>query len=178
MVFTAGPMASLLFFVPLWGPQLTLRRIAGNAAIETGSYSIADGMILVAMLAVAISLASLIRDEVPAATFLFVLLMAMLLASLLWFKCMKFMSQNGVKGHWQRIVMQIFVYPSSVLSISYAVILSMILFSGFADSFGRDVPIAYLYVISGALVLSIGWLYLTRLTYRKILQSESGKNAV
>ena len=54
MVFTAGSMASLLFFVPLWGPQLTLRRIAGNAAIETGSYSIADGMILVAMLAVAI----------------------------------------------------------------------------------------------------------------------------
>ena len=31
--------------------------------------------------------------------------------------------------------------------------------------------IAYLCAISGALLLSIGWLYLTRLTYRKILQS-------
>lgn len=178
MVIGHGTMASLLFFVPLWGPLLTLRGIAGNAPIEPGSYSIANGMVLVAMLAVVKSSpASLIRDEVTVASILPVLLFP-LLASLLWFKCLKFMSQNGVQGHWQRIVMQIFVYPGSLLSILYVVSLSMTLCPIFADAYGRDVPIAYLCAISGALILSIGWLYLTRLTYRKIIQSESGKNAV
>ena len=172
-----GLTASLLFFVPLWGPQLTFRRIAGNAPTETGSFSIADGMILVAMLAAAASLASSLRDALPQGLFLFLTSMAMLLAALLWFKCLKFMSLNGVKGNWQRIAMQIFVYPSSVLSVSYSVMLTMMLFSGIADSFNRAVPIAYLCVTLGGLVLSIGWIYLTRVTYRRILQSESNKNA-
>lgn len=177
MLLASGPMASLFFFVPLWGPQVTLCRIAGSAATETGSYTLADGMILVAMLAVAMSLASLIRDEVPMSTFLFLVLMAMLLASLLWYKCLKFMAQNGVKGHWQRIAMQIFVYPSSVLSIAYTVILIMLSFSGYAESFQRPVPAAYLFVTLGALLLSFGWIFLTRFTYRKILLSESGADA-
>ena len=169
-----GPMASLLFFVPLWGPQVTLSRIAGNTATEARSYTIADGMILVTMLAIATSLASLMRDELPMASFLFVVLMTTLLALLLWYKCLKFMAQNGVKGNWQRIVMQVFVYPSSVLSIAYAVILAMMFLSGLADSFDKPVPATYLFVLLGALLLSIGWIYLTRLTYRKILLSESG----
>ena len=177
MVLTVGPVASLLFFVPLWGPQLALRRIAGNAASETGSFSIADGMILVAMLAVAASLASLLRDGIPRESFLLFVFMAMLLASMLWFKCLKFMSLNGVKGNWQRIAVQIFVYPSSVLSVSYSLILAMLLFSGIADCFDRDVPIAYLCVTFWALILSVGWIYLTRLTYRRILRSEADEDA-
>lgn len=173
MCLTMGPVASLLFFVPLWGPQVTLKGIKGQGSSRPVSYTLADGMILTAMMAIATSLASSIRSEMPEDWFLFFVFIANFLTFLLWFKCQKFMSTNGIWCSRQRALMQLFVYPSSVLAIAYLSISLLMFFSGVIEAIEGYASIIYLIAVSSTIAISVFWIRITRTVYRKIVAGES-----
>jgi len=172
-----GPFASLALFVPLWGPQAVLQGLdTKGRKWRPVSYTIADGMILVAILAIAASLVSNIRQRATEGQFSFILGMANLFGALMWFKCLKFMATHGIAGSWQRTVMQLFVYPSSVLTVGYlgssTLMLSSNLISAANHPSSETSP--YLLIpMAVTFAVAIGWICLTRSVYRKILESES-----
>ena len=181
MIVGSGPTAALLFFVPLWGPQITLWGLLTKRSRhmpEPIRYSISDAMILVAILAIASALSA--SQGMGHDRSVFLLCASNLLAALMWYKCIQFMSNNRISNSLTRVITQVFVYPSAVLSISYFAISAMMLFSGTIDTINskaKSPPDVFLLAVVGMLLGSLCWIWLTRKVYSWIVTSRTQPNA-
>lgn len=139
MVTTVGPMAALLFFVPLWGPQVALRGLASglepNKTTKPSSkFGIADVMILMAFIALANVLATTVNSDSTSVSFTFLAISANALAILVWFRCLEFMKARNIEDARKRAIVQIVVFPGAVLSVAYALISTLMLGSTFLNA--------------------------------------------
>jgi hypothetical protein len=178
MVVSVGPLATLLFFVPLWGPQLALK---GLTAANPGQvlkpidqrFSTLDVLVLMTYFAVAFTLVSINQEQSK-----WVALAGgcgTLLAILLWVKCNAFMNSRGVRNRVSRIIVQLVVFPGSVLSVAYLAISSLMLLSGLFDSHlnNKSDYVAMMIVIAAMLACSLLIIWLMRVTFQWIISREA-----
>ena len=174
---TVGPMTSLLFFVPLWGPEVTLKGFLhrrSKGAGEVSQYSIVDFLVLFSMLSIASAFSTAQKSEI--ASSLVLLCGSNLLAALMWYKCIRLMSNNGISHNFYRIITQLIVHPSSILSISYLIISVLMLISAILGTTGGETPPdMFIFAVLGMLLASICWIFLTRRIYSWIVALQRQK---
>ena len=159
-----------MFFVPLWGPQVALRGLAPVAVEKKetnrpAKFGISDVMILMAFIALANALAANIKSDSVSFNLLFI--SANALAILVWFRCLRFMKVRNINDPKKRAIMQIFVYPGSVLSVAYVLISTLMLGSFFLNprnSRGSEaqsylIVVAIMFFVSLTFVLAIRTIY-------------------
>ena len=164
---------ALILFMPLWAPLVTLRGIALKVTRpnESTHYNLADGMILIALISIATALAA--NAPIDRYTQNWILIVSLnLLLVLMWYKSVTFMQRYGIKDNASRIAIQIFVYPSATFALSLFLICSLVVVLGVIASLISDYNEQIERVIYANLILlivSCGWIYLTRKSFLAIL---------
>lgn len=170
-----GPVAVLVFFVPLWGPQVALLGLTNtrNRVSPTAgaTYTLMDAMVLTAMFAMATSLTTLIRDELDITFFYIALGCTNTLAALMWLKCNKFMTANQITSVWKRVVVQLFVYPSAIIAIGYLAMATLMLLSGLLETAeNRDQRYTiYMSALGIIMAIAIAWISLVRFVFASVI---------
>ena len=171
MMLFSGIFCTLIFAMPLWASRVTLRGlVAKSRTASSTSFTLADGMILVAL----ISLATTLGANVPIGKSENWILIASanLLAILMWYRCIGFMDQNKIHDNSSRVVMQLLIYPCSIVAPACLFVCG--LYSGVGgtsilhpddnEPSGNMLPSLVVWF-----AVSCGWVYLTRVAFRMIL---------
>ena len=175
-----GLYTSLMFFVPLWGPQLVFRKLtpAPPPSAKPGPlrFGIADGLVLTTFLAFVNGFAALLKEDViPVGTVLFAVC-GSLLVTMLWVKCLRFMSTHGIERPKSRLLLQAALYPLSVFvvgDIALAVLMLMSSLAQLAEQSSAAMEDAYVISFAAAsatvLSLSIAAIFLLRYLFRRFI---------
>ena len=120
-------------FMPLWAHLITLRSLQRKVPeqAESPRYSLADIMILMALISIGTALGSYAKIDQDAENWILIVSLNLLLI-LMWYKCNRLMRINAINENKSRILMQVFTYPSSVLALSF------LLLSGISALTGDD----------------------------------------
>ena len=164
---------SFLFFMPLWAHAITLRFLQRKVSVQSKSrqYHLADFMILMGLMSVGTALGTYAKIDRNTENWILMVSLNLLLG-LMWFKCNQLMWKNGISDNWSRIAMQVFTYPSSILSLSFFLFSGLSVLIGTFASFAPDYddPVArelpnnlFCLVVAGS------WIYLTRRSFSLIL---------
>lgn len=172
---------SLCLFMPLWAYLVTLRSLQRKQADSKGCYrfNLADGMILVAMISLGTAIGSYAKINRDTENWILIVSLDLLLV-LMWCKCNRFMQENAIFDSRSRIIMQLFTFPSSIVSLSFLSLSSIMVVVGSVASFVpyyddpviRELPNSAFCMIAGC-----GWVYLTRSSFSWILQRNQVGNA-
>ena len=163
---------ALFLLTPLWAHLVTLRGIASKSpgSPSASRFNLSDGMILVALLSIATTFGA--RAPINRDSQNWILIGSLnFFVVLMWYKCIRFMATSGITENRSRIAMQLFTYPSAILSMSLFLICSLLVIIGsiaslvpdYNDPVVRELPNNLLF-----LVASCGWIYLTRASFRAI----------
>ena len=167
--------------MPLWAHFVTFRGLCRPTLQHSPKtrFGLLDLMVLFALVAAAATLGTKAPPYQQGPNWILVVSLSVFVA-LMWLKCNQFMQKNGIVKSASRVVMQIFVYPSSIYSLSlflfcsYLVIVGSIasLVPNYRDPVVRELPNHFLFLLaSGA------WLYLTRRSFSAILRRNPAQTA-
>ena len=159
--------------MPLWAHFVTFRGLCRPALQNrpTTRFGLLDLMVLFALVAAAVTFGTKAAPLQGGPNWILIVSLNVFVA-LMWLKCIQFMQKNGIVENASRLLMQIFVYPSSIYALalfifcSYLVIVGSIasLVPNYRDPVVRELPNHFLFLLaSGA------WLYLTRWSFFAIL---------
>ncbi|MEL7498312.1 MAG: hypothetical protein AAFN77_11935 [Planctomycetota bacterium] len=168
---------SLLLFMPVWAHLVTFSFLQRKASeqfelpLEMPRYNLADFMILTALISIATALGSYIGIDPETENWVLIVSLNLLLI-LMWYKCNRFMQKNAIHENKSRIAMQLFVYPSSILALSFFLISSLWVVIGvigslvpsYDDPVIRELPNSLF-----CMVFAAAWIYLTRRSFSSIL---------
>ena len=171
---------SLFLFMPLWAHLVTLRGLRANQPFKQNNarYTLADGMILVAMMSLATTIGINIPIDRNTENWLLIISVN-LLAILMWYKCIKLMNKNGIVKNGARISMQIFVYPSSIQSLALLLYCSVAFIASLVSNLNpnyTDPFDPHLFPLLLLLIVSYLWIYLTRMAFQAILNPHKPKS--
>lgn len=133
--FVKGLAGSLVFLVPLWGPQLVLRRKA-TAAVDAHSspltarvatIGVADGLVLMSFMACANAIVGYLRDEIPFAALVLQGICINLLVFLVWYQCQKLMRHYGFLNPRARVMIQVVMYPLCLVASGQVIVAAITL---------------------------------------------------
>lgn len=154
-LFLGGVIYSLMFFVPLWGPQLVFMRLAARHPAQTRTYTTLDALVLTVYLALANALVALTRNEMETSWLVALALSANVFAILIWIKC-----QRSIDKPPSRVLVQAILYPLAVIAVGVLLSAVVVLLS-LVEVFGNgSIPGArqYFYdllIIASAVTLPI-----------------------
>ena len=176
-VLYSGPIAALLFFVPIWGPRVAFFGLCAKLPLSNNRlrFTISDMLVLVAYLAIANSLTSIPLPNSTVANHTALAVCSNLLALLVWIKCIRFMQSCGIQNIRSRLLVQLFVYPCSVLSVSYIAISTVTLifwFVGFPTAGSGSTE--HFLIVGSTLIASTAWLFAVRCVFKLLSVSERG----
>ena len=128
-----GLAGSLIFLVPLWGPQLVLRRKSLSKSVTRSSpltakvptIGVADGLILMSFMACANAIVGFLRDEIPFAALVLQGICINLLVFLVWYQCQKLMRHYEVLNPRSRVIIQLVMYPLSLVAFGQVIVSSL-----------------------------------------------------
>jgi hypothetical protein len=179
-VGTWGLFGSLFTFAPLWAPQVVFRRLVPNhprpGESAVSRFSVSDGFVLFAFLALSNGLVRLVRNEMTPRSLIGLAVWANLLVVLIWIQCQRFMWTHRILQQRSRMLMQIVLYPLSVVAaaemfVSMLILLSMleVFFSGFVSGITRYFQEPVTIACSVVLGLSILAVRFVRYLFRRFI---------
>ena len=165
---------ALYLFTPLWAHLVTLCRLGPKSASvnKIDRFNMSDGMILVTLIAVATTLAT--NAPIDRYRQNWLLLGSLNLFVILnWYKCGVFMRRKGIVENKSRVAMQLFTYPSAVLSPAFVLVCGLwvlvgvilVIGSHYEGPVAQNLPYSLIF-----LAISCLWIYLTRLSFVVILK--------
>ena len=180
MLLAMSVSASLCLFMSIWAHLVTFFGLLPTTKKtgESNRFGLADVMILTALISLATTLgasAPINRDSQN-----WILLSSLnLLVILMWYRCVKLMDSTGIRNNTSRVAMQLFVYPSAILSLSLLLTCTLVVGVGsiaslvpnYNDPIERNLLSNFLLLIASA-----GWVYLTRVAFLAILNRNQGKD--
>jgi hypothetical protein len=175
-----GLFGSLFTFAPLWAPPVVFRSLLphqphlGESAVSR--FSVSDGFVLFAFLALGNGLVRLVRNDMTQGALIGLAVCTNALVVLVWIQCQRFMWTHRILQQRSRMLMQIVLYPLSVvvaaeMLVSILMLLSMLevfhsgLVSGITRYFQEPVTIAC-FVVLGLSVLAV---LLVRYLFRRFI---------
>ena len=174
MAILMGLAFTLYLFLPVWGHLVTLRglgcKIPNDDSLKT--FSLADGMILIGLISLATSLSTAVPINVYTPNWVLIVSINAF-AVLMWHKCNKLMQRNAIVDVTSKLVMHLFTYPSSILSLGLLFSSGLftlvgavaIIVPNYDDPIEQVLPYNFI-----TLLVACGWVYLTRLSFIRILK--------
>lgn len=131
----SGVYIALVFFVPLWGPQLVFRKLTPEKTPDTKvRFSLQDGLLLTVALAIVnATLAHLTSNSFGIEENYSTMMLAFcvnVLIVLLWLKCLQFLAEHRITNWRSRLLMQLVLYPLSTFVIAEILMGMLMLLSG------------------------------------------------
>lgn len=168
ILLVQGLAGSLVFLVPLWGPQLVLRRERASTcdtltnsspvSARVATIGVADGLVLMSFMACANSVVGYLRDEIPFLAFVIQGICINLLVFLIWYQCQKLMRHYGVLHPRARVLIQVVMYPLTLIAIGQLLV-ALITLIATVTGYTRGRSSAELYqqtvISAGALAISM-----------------------
>ena len=147
-------------------------------AEQTNRFSLADFMILMALVSLATALGASAPINRDSQNWVLISCLNLLVISM-WYKCVKLMDSSGIRNNTSRIAMQVFVYPSAILSLSLLITCTLVVGVGAIASLvpNYNNPIERnLFWNFVLLIASAGWVHLTRVAFIAILNRNQPRN--
>jgi len=171
--------------MPIWAPSVTLMGLLREPRTfgryrpskQSNRFNLSDGMILMALISIATSLGTLGSADGFGENWILLASLNLLVVAL-WCQCIKFMQTNGISDNTLRIAMQVLIYPSATFSLAFVVCCSILMVVGLTSFFQGDDErtVGQLLTILVLLLLSCGWMYLTRLSFIAVLKRSQTEN--
>ena len=160
---------AILLFMPLWAPRVSFWGLTPQAT-ETNQnrnrFYLSDSLVLVSL--ISIVTASGANSRVGGENNWILIVSLNLLVICMWYRCNQLMDRSKITDNFSRMVMQLFVYPSSVVIVSFISVCTLSLVLSLASNLfpqTRDPTRPNFATLTVLLLVAWGWLYYTRTIY-------------